>query len=105
MDMSFPAGTIILSNSMSVEDQGIAASLIATVVYYSQSLGLGIAGTVEVNVAKGDVLKGYRAALYPGIGLSGLGLGLASVYALLCRRQTKQETLAQSKEMDSDQLP
>lgn len=83
MDMSFPAGTLILSDSMSVQDQGIAASLIGTIVYYSQSLGLGIAGTVEGNVAQGDVLRGYRGASYLGIGLSGGGLTVAFVYALL----------------------
>lgn len=89
MDMSFPAGTIILSNSMSVQDQGIAASLIATIVYYSQSLGLGIAGTVEVNVAKGDLLRGYRGALYLGVGLSGFGLAVACFYAVLYGQRMK----------------
>ncbi|CZR55885.1 related to Drug resistance protein YOR378W [Phialocephala subalpina] len=42
MDMSFPAGTIILSNGMPREHQGIAASLINTTVNYSISLRFGI---------------------------------------------------------------
>jgi hypothetical protein len=46
MDLSFPCGTIILSNAMPREHQGIAASLINTVVNYSISLSLGIAGTI-----------------------------------------------------------
>ncbi|CAD6633530.1 EM14S01-3B_G0005400.mRNA.1.CDS.1 [Saccharomyces cerevisiae] len=41
MDMSFPAATIILSNSMSAEHQGLAASLVNTVINYSISIGLG----------------------------------------------------------------
>ena len=57
MDFSFPAATLIISNLVSTEHQGIAASLIATVVYYSQSIGLGIAGTVQTNVQGDDVLK------------------------------------------------
>ena len=82
MDMSFPAGTIILSNLTAPEKQGIAASLIATIVYYSQSLGLGMAGVVEINVANGSVLKGYRGAWYLAIGLSGLGLVVGVSFAL-----------------------
>ncbi|KAI1798629.1 major facilitator superfamily domain-containing protein [Daldinia bambusicola] len=79
MDMSFPAGTVILSDSVPRKHQGIAASLINTVVNYSISLGLGFAGTVETQINKGgqtpaDILKGYRAAYYMGIGLAGLGV-------------------------------
>lgn len=79
MDMSFPAATLILSNAVKKEHQGIAASLVATVVNYSISLGVGFAGTVEVHVNNGgktqaDLLKGYKGALYMGIGLAGLGL-------------------------------
>ncbi|THX62757.1 hypothetical protein D6D05_10507, partial [Aureobasidium pullulans] len=71
MDMSFPSGTIILSNSTVKEHQGVAASLVNTVVNYSISIALGIAGTVDRNVNKGgrDVLGGYRGAWCFGIGL------------------------------------
>ncbi|MCJ1481803.1 Low affinity NH4+ transporter [Schaereria dolodes] len=87
MDMSFPAATILLSNLVPSRNQGIAASLVITVVNYSISIGLGIAGTVEVHVNRGgnnvaDVLRGYRGALYAGIGTSGLGIVLAIVFAL-----------------------
>ncbi|KAI0915116.1 major facilitator superfamily-domain-containing protein [Ustulina deusta] len=87
MDMSFPAGTIIMSNSISKEHQGMAASLINTVVNYSISLGLGVAATVEVNVNKGgktehERLLGYRGALYLAIGLAGSGLLVSIAFAL-----------------------
>ncbi|KAI4243636.1 MAG: hypothetical protein LQ352_006998 [Teloschistes flavicans] len=89
MDMSFPAGTLILSGAMPREHQGLAASLVSTVVNYSISLGLGFAGTVESNVAPGtgemEVLKGYRAALYMGIGLAGLGVAVAAVFTFVTR--------------------
>ncbi|CRG92788.1 putative MFS-type transporter C1683,03c [Talaromyces islandicus] len=91
MDMSFPAGTLILSNLMPAERQGIAASLIATIVYYSQSLGLGIAGVVETNVANGSVARGYRGALYLGIGLSGLGFFVAMAFVALSRLRSNRE--------------
>ncbi|GLI80448.1 low affinity NH4+ transporter [Penicillium ochrochloron] len=61
MDMSFPSGTLILDNAMHRHHQGLAASLVATTVNYSISLGLGFAGTVESHVNDGgrDVLHGY----------------------------------------------
>ncbi|KAI0392958.1 MFS general substrate transporter [Xylariaceae sp. FL0594] len=76
MDMSFPAATLLLSNSLPRESQGVAASLVNTVVNYSISLGLGFAGTVEVHVNEGgrNLLRGYRGGLYFGIGLAGLGI-------------------------------
>ncbi|KAJ5832780.1 hypothetical protein N7474_001091 [Penicillium riverlandense] len=85
MDMSFPAATLMLSNAVEKKHQGIAASLVTTVVNYSISLSLGFAGTVEVHVNNGgntpsDVLKGYRGAMYLGIGLGGLGMALSVVY-------------------------
>lgn len=86
MDMSFPAATLMLSNAVQREHQGLAASLVTTVVNYSISLSLGFAGTIESNVVAGasasDRLKGYRSALYFAIGLGGLGLGVSVVYAI-----------------------
>nr|POE46226.1 drug resistance protein [Quercus suber] len=63
MDMSFPAGTIYLSNSIEKERQ------------------------VEVHVNNGgetpeDTLTGYRGALYMGTGLAGFGLALSIVFVL-----------------------
>ena len=83
MDMSFPAATIMLSDSMPHEHQGLAASLVNTVVNYSISIGLGIAGTIESRVNDGGAkpLKGYRCSWYMGIGLSGLGIFVAATYA------------------------
>ena len=87
MDMSFPAATLILSNAVSKENQGVAASLVNTVVNYSISLSLGFAGTIESHVDRGgttpaDVLRGYRGAWYMGIGLAGFGLFLSVVFAV-----------------------
>lgn len=89
MDMSFPAATLMLSNSVERKHQGIAASLVTTVVNYSISLSLGFAGTVEVHVNNGgrtpeDVLKGYRGALYFATGLGGLGVLLSVVFTMKC---------------------
>ncbi|OAA59719.1 major facilitator superfamily transporter [Niveomyces insectorum RCEF 264] len=85
MDMSFPAATLIVSNAVKKKHQGVAASLINTVVNYGISLGVGFAGTIEVHVNNGgkteaDLLKGFRGALYFGIGLSGLGVVICFIF-------------------------
>ncbi len=85
MDMSFPAATLILSDAVPKDHQGIAASLVNTIVNYSISLALGFAGTVESHVNNGgtnpeDVLLGFRGAWYFAIGLSGFGLFLSLVF-------------------------
>ncbi|MCJ1305043.1 Low affinity NH4+ transporter [Hypocenomyce scalaris] len=95
MDMSFPAATIILSDFVLPEHQGIGASLVITVVNYSISIGLGIAGTVEVHVNNGgmnpaDILKGYRGAWYSAVGLSGLGVLFSLYFALDETRKIKR---------------
>lgn len=85
MDMSFPAATVILSNAVKKEHQGIGASLVNTLVNYSISIALGFAGTVEVHVNNGgetdsDELKGFRGAWYMAMGLAGLGLATSILF-------------------------
>lgn len=91
--MSFPSGTLMLSNSMPREHQGLAASLVNTVVNYSISIGLGIAGTVESNVNDQgrDVVKGFRGAAFVGIGLAGLGIIIAICFRLLGGRKSEDQ--------------
>ncbi len=96
-DMSFPSSVIILSNHMPPEEQGVAASLVNTVINYSISIGLGMAGTVESHVNKGgkDMLAGYRGAWYLGIGLDGLGICLALCLILSWRATAKSKEKAE----------
>jgi MFS family permease len=70
-DFIFTAAQIIASNSVKRHQQGIAGSLIGTIITYGQSIGLGFAGTVERYSTGGedDLVKGYRHALYFAIGL------------------------------------
>ena len=75
MDLSFPGASIILSDILPMEYQGMSGSLVNTVVNYATSLFLGMGTTVETQVLKhgADTLHGYRSALYLAIGLAGLG--------------------------------
>ncbi|CAJ2510089.1 Uu.00g059890.m01.CDS01 [Anthostomella pinea] len=94
MDLSFPAATLMLSDLVAAEHQGIAASLVTTVVNYSGALALGIAGTVEFHVnnggtTPGDILRGYRGAWYVGIGLGIVGLVVSLIFAWKFSRRQK----------------
>ncbi|KAK9364663.1 drug resistance protein [Lipomyces kononenkoae] len=91
--MSFPSGTLLLSNSMPRQHQGLAASLVNTIVNYSISIGLGFAGTVESRVNHGghDVLKGFHGASYMGIGLAGLGVVIAMCFVFFSWRNSRKQ--------------
>ena len=92
MDVSFPVSTLFLSNSVPVEHQGISASLVNTVINYSIAIGLGIGGTVEVEIPnKTSVLDGYRAAQYTSVGLSSAALAVSVVLHLVNRKQVLKE--------------
>lgn len=85
--MSFPSGTIILSNNTPKHDQGIASSLVNTTVNYSISLALGIAGTIvrNINASGGDPLNGYSRAWYFAIGLDGIAVLIAIYFVITSR--------------------
>ncbi|KAI1360521.1 major facilitator superfamily transporter [Xylaria arbuscula] len=85
MDLSFPAATLMLSDLVAPEHQGIAASLVTTVINYSGALALGLAGAVELHVdRKGlgaeNILSGYRGAWYLGVGLGAMGFLISLVF-------------------------
>lgn len=76
-DLVFTAAQIIASNSLPRSQQGVAASLVGVLMLYGNSLGLGFAGTIEVQVDKArypEITTGYRAALWFGCGIAILAL-------------------------------
>ncbi|KAH9883710.1 MFS general substrate transporter [Xylariomycetidae sp. FL2044] len=104
MDLSFPAATLMLSDLVASEHQGIAASLVTTVVNYSGALALGVAGTVEFRVNNGgatpeDVLRGYRAAWYVGLGLGAVGLVASLVFAWRFSKRQRKAAADSSSEI------
>lgn len=82
MDMSFPAATVILSHKLPREKQGVAGSVINTVVNYSISIGLGVAATVEYYSTKNghSEKQVIRNALWTGTGLGALGMVIAAAF-------------------------
>ncbi|KAG0671164.1 hypothetical protein C6P45_001177 [Maudiozyma exigua] len=84
MDFSFPGSSIILSDELPMEYQGMAGSLVNTIVNYATSLFLGMGTTVEMQINKDgtNTLGGYRSALYLGIGLGGIGFLFSFSYMI-----------------------
>ena len=98
MNLSFPAGTVLLSNAMPREHQGVAASLISTMVNYSISTGLGVAGTIDRYVTAAHTVhgqppsskalhQGYRGAWYFGMALDVLGIGISAYFMWVTYRR------------------
>lgn len=81
MDISFPAASLVLSEHLPKKHQGMASSLVSTMINYSMSITLGFAGTAEAQILKRNTstYKGYQAAMYVGVGLAVLGCILALV--------------------------
>lgn len=79
MDLSYPAASLIVSDTLPMHLQGIGASLVNMVVNVSISLGLSFAATLEAHTNQhGDApLQGMRNALYLGTSFGGLGLLIA----------------------------
>ncbi|GFF51660.1 uncharacterized MFS-type transporter C1683.03c [Aspergillus udagawae] len=86
-DLSFASSGILISNAVLPEEQGVAGSFVSTVVQYSISIGLGIAATLEAHVNNGgkDIVRGYRGALWLGIGFA----AVAFVIVLFFVRDTR----------------
>lgn len=94
MDSSLPAATIIFANAVPRKYQGMGSSVIMTIVVYSISLGLGFAGTIEVQINNGghtkeDLLRGYRGTLWFSVGLTAFGTVLALIFLLKDHRRRK----------------
>ncbi|EDK35987.2 hypothetical protein PGUG_00085 [Meyerozyma guilliermondii ATCC 6260] len=86
VDVCFPAATLLLSDVVPHEWQGISASLVATVVNYSISLALGVAGTAVLKQAPGTdfnaEVKATKTAAYVGCALSAVG-SLVAIYGVI----------------------
>ena len=116
MDMSFPAATVTISNFLPPDQQGIAGSLVATVVNYSMSIGLGFASTAlryvnrpasqsasssastaipENNTNSSSAPTPYRPAFIVSIALGALGTLLCLIFVtrdlLHLRAQRKRQ--------------
>ena len=86
-DFIYTAAQIIACNSVQKRHQGVAGSLIGTLQLYGTSLGVGFAGVVDIHTdsTEADPVKGYRNALYLGIGLGAASLLLDIIFVRMPR--------------------
>jgi len=82
IDLITTSAQIIASNTVPMKHQGIAGSLVGTLLSYGMSTGLGFAGTIEVNTYDNgnNLLRGYHSAAYLGVGLATAALILSVVF-------------------------
>ena len=85
IDLITTSGQIICNNSVPREYQGVAGSLVGTLLSYGMSTGLGFAGVVEVQTfgsgqTKEELLHGYHMAAYLAVGLAGLAFFLCAFF-------------------------
>ena len=82
IDLITTSAQIVASNTVSVKHQGVAGSLVGTLLSYGMSTGLGFAGTVQVNTDENEtnLLRGYHSAAYLAVGLAGAALVLAIAF-------------------------
>ena len=115
MNLSFPAATIMLSEALPRDKQGIAASLVATVVNYSISCGLGFAGSIHKSALQHAAEKagfavdgpppplsdtsealvavrlvGLRSAYWFAVALGGLGMFIAAMFIMVQKAEVKK---------------
>lgn len=91
VDLIFASSQIIASGSVGRKQQGVAGSLIGTLLTYGLSTGLGFAGTIEVytNRHGTDTLLGYRAALFFAVSLGAVGC-VGSLLFLRMEKNTQE---------------
>ncbi|KAI3318441.1 MFS general substrate transporter [Xylariaceae sp. AK1471] len=80
IDLITTSAQIIVSSTVPMKHQGVAGSLVGTLLGYGMSTGLGIAGTVEVHTFDNgkNLLRGYHSAAYLAVGMSAAALVLCT---------------------------
>lgn len=86
-DFVFTASQLIASGTVRRDQQGLAGSLIGTILSYGLATGLGFAGTVEyyTNNNGKELARGYRNGLYLGIGMTGVAIVLSLAFVRIPR--------------------
>jgi MFS family permease len=110
MNLSFPAATMLLSNALPKEKQGIAASLVATMVNYCIASGLGLAGSIHRHTLENSYkrhgfdgpppsiltsspelsqirIEAMRGPWCFAVGMSAIGVLLAAIFIFRARKR------------------
>ncbi|KAJ4290419.1 hypothetical protein N0V90_010635 [Kalmusia sp. IMI 367209] len=113
MNLSYPAANMLMSSALPKEKQGIAASLVSTMVNYSIACGLGIAGTIDRYTTEAEGKKrgmthppplsnvsaeiseirhvGFQAVYWFAVALSGLGMAVALAFIVVTEKRKRAQ--------------
>jgi MFS family permease len=114
MNLSYPAANMLMSMALPKEKQGVAASLVSTLVNYSISAGLGFAGSIDRYTTEAEAdrrgidvedrsmwttdtpavqvrLLGLRSSLWFAAGLGGLGMCITGAFVVVVERRKRAE--------------
>ena len=82
-DLSFACGSLIASDTLKPEQQGVAGSFINTIINYSIAMGLSLAVNIERGVSPDGekMLEGFRAAWFFGAGCAALGMVMTAIFS------------------------
>lgn len=85
IDLIVTSAQIITNNSVPIIYQGVAGSLVGTLLSYGMSTGLGFAGMVEIYTfgtgsTKEELLHGYHMAGHLGVGLAGIAFLTSAIF-------------------------
>ncbi|KAL8921864.1 MAG: hypothetical protein Q9172_003797 [Xanthocarpia lactea] len=82
IDLITTSAQIVASNTVPMKHQGVAGSLVGTLLSYGMSTGLGFAGTVEVHTFDHgrNLLHGYHCAAYLGLGLAAAAVVMSVLF-------------------------
>jgi MFS family permease len=78
VDLVMAAAQIITSNAVSRHEQGLAGAIIGAVQTFGLSTGPPMGATVEVHTNRdgGDIVRGYRCAIFLAVGFCALALAV-----------------------------
>ncbi|KAF1958013.1 MFS general substrate transporter [Byssothecium circinans] len=123
MNLSYPAASILMSSALPKEQQGIAASLVSTLVNYSISCGLGFAGTIDRYTTEHEARKrgiigrpapisdrsdeaaeirlvGFKAVLWFSVALGAVGMAIAGLFIIVVERRKRLKRAREGQESD-----
>ena len=91
IDLITTSAQIVASNTVPMKHQGVAGSLVGTLLSYGMSTGLGFAGTVEVHTDDNgrNLLRGYHSAAYLAVGFAAAALML-TVFFVRIPKDTRE---------------
>ena len=91
-DLITTSTQIIASNTVSKQHQGVAGSMIGTLLSYGISTGLGFAGTVEANTFDHgkNRLRGYHSAAYLAVGFATASLILSAFFIRIPKEYSRR---------------